>query len=316
LDRLQRLIAHHGGAPDAKLYRDGLDAMSLYAQALMHDRKLEKALALTRQNAADYERVFGPDDLDSINELQNLALVVGSLGDYAAAERDVREALQRYARTGKTDDENAMNAVNSLALYRQFQGDPRGAERLLTEAYPRASRLLGPMHPLTLHVQFRLARVLAEEGRLIEAEELAKKTLTARQHILPANSGSTAASLLLLGRILVERAQPGALDEAESLLQQARTIFIEHLATLPELAAEAENWLGTIRLARNDYPGAEGILLQNAERLIVPTSDVSPNERRAAIGHIVQLYQAWGKPTQVANWQRKLESFDHSPLPQ
>jgi hypothetical protein len=288
--------------------------MSYYAQALMYDGKLEKALALTRQNAADYERYFGPDDLDSINELQNLALVEGSLGDYAAAERDVREALQRYARTGKADDENALNGLNSLALYRQYQGDPRGAERLLTEAHPRASRVLGPLHPLTLHLQSRLARVLAEEGRLTEAEELARKTLTARQQVLPTNSAITATSMLLLGRILVEQGQHGRLVEAEPLLQKARATFLEHLAAKPELAAEAENWLGAVQLARNDYPAAEDLLLQNAERLVKPSSEVSPHERRAAIGHIVQFYQTSGKPEQAANWQRKIESAELTPL--
>jgi len=309
LGRLQRLIANRGDTPDAKLYRDGLDAVSLYAQSLMYAGKREKALELTRQNAADYERMFGPDDLDSINELQNLALVTGSLGNYGEAERHVREALQRYTRSGKADDENAINGVNSLALYRQYQGDVRGAEQLLTEAQPRAARLLGPIHPLTLHLQFRLARVLAEEGRLVEAEELARKTLTARQQTLPANSASTAVSMLLLGRILLEQVPSDPRGEAEALLQQARTIFIERLATMPELAAAAENWLGAARLARHDYAGAEGLMLQNVERVFVPTGELSPNERRLAVGHLVELYRAWGKPEEYAKWERKLDDL-------
>ncbi len=309
LGHLQRLVAQQGDAAASKLYRDGLDAMSLYAQALMHDGKLEKALELTRQNVADYARIFGPDDLDSINELQNLALVLGSLGDYAEAEQDIREALRRYGRTGKADDDNAINGVNSLALYRQYLGDLGEAERLLTEAYPRAVHHLGPLHPLTMHLEFRLARVLAEAGRLGEAEDLARKNLAARQQALPANNGGTAASMLLLGRIEVERAQTDPLAEAETLLQKSRTIFTEHLATKPELAAAAENWLGAIRLEQNDYPGAEKLLLLNADRLLEPTGELSPNERSVAIGHVVRLYQAWGKPGQAADWQRKLDGF-------
>ena len=307
LNRLQRLVVNHRDAPEAKLYRDGLDAMSLYAQALMYEGNFGKALELTRQNAAAYERIFGPNDLDSINELQNLALVFSSLGNYPEAERNIREALQRYARTGKADDENAINGVNSLALYRQYQGDIHEAERLLLEAQPRAIRLLGPLHPLTLHLQFRLARVLAEEGRLSEAEELARKTLADRQQVLPANSGSIAVSMLLLGRILVEQAQPDPTGEAESLLQQAHTIFIEHLASMPELAAVTENWLGAVRLAQNDYPGAERLLLQNADRLFVPTGELSPNERRLAVGHLVDNFIMHGtNPLKLSNGSASL----------
>jgi serine/threonine protein kinase/tetratricopeptide (TPR) repeat protein len=313
LDQLGRLIINHRNAPESKLYRDGLDAMSLYAQALMYEGNLDKALELTRQNAADYERMFGADDLDSINELQNVALVLGARGDYAMAERNIREALRRYTRKGKTDDANAINGVSNLAICRQYQGDLQEAERLLREAHPRAVRLLGPQHPLSLQLQFRLARVLAEEGRLPEAEQLARESLAVRQQVLPSNSGPTAVSMLLLGRILVERGQPEAVGEAETLLQNARTIFIEHLAAKRELAAAAENWLGAIRLAQRDYPGAESFLLQNAERLFVASGELSPIERRLAVGHLVALYKAWDKPLETAKWQRKLGELTNPP---
>ncbi len=311
LDQLQRLIGNHRNASDAKLYRSGLDAMSLYAQALMYDGKLEKALELTRQNVAAYEQAFGRDDLDSANELQNLALVRGSLGNYAEAERDVREALARYARTGKSDHDNAINGVSSLAIYRQYQGDLREAEQLLREAHPRATRVLGPLNPRTLQLQFRLARVLAEAGQMGEAEDLARKALAGRQIAYPATkgSGSTAVAMLLLGRILVVQSGVERLGEAETLLQQARTIFIEQLATKPELAALTENWLGAIRLAQKDYPAAERLLLQNTGRLFVPTGELSPDERRTAVGHLVELYRAWGKPDEAAKWQQKFDGL-------
>jgi tetratricopeptide (TPR) repeat protein len=309
LERLQRLVSNHRDEPDLKLYRESLDAMSYYAQSLMHEGNFEKALQLTRQNAQAYERVFGPDDLDSINELQNVALVLGAVGNYAEAETNVREALKRYDRTDKSDDENALNGINSLALYRQYQGDAPEAEHLLMEAYPRAVRLLGQSHPLTLHLQFRLARVLAEEGRLVEAEDLARKTLAVRQQVLQRDSAGAATAMLLLGRILVERAQSNQLEEAESLLRQARVIFIERLTPKPELPAATENWLGAIQLVRRDFPAAERLMLPNAERLFVPTGELSPNERRLAVGHLVALYRAWEKPEAVDAWQKRLDGL-------
>jgi hypothetical protein len=39
---------------------------------------------------------------------------------------------------------------------------------------------------------------------------------------------------------------------------------------------------------------------------------MSSAERRAALGHIVQLYQNWRKPDQAAIWQHRL---DEIPLP-
>ena len=78
---------------------------------------------------------------------------------------------------------------------------------------------------------------------------------------------------------------------------------------MPELAAAAENWLGAARLARHDYAGAEGLMLQNVERVFVPTGELSPNERRLAVGHLVELYRAWGKPEEYAKWERKLDDL-------
>jgi predicted negative regulator of RcsB-dependent stress response len=109
--------------------------------------------------------------------------------------------------------------------------------------------------------------------------------------------------LLYLGRVLVEQ---NKLDEAEPLLQQALTIFREHVANRPALGAQAANWLGTIQLARKDYPKAQTLLRSGSDEFFAPTAEMTPNERRVAVGHIVNLYQALGKPEETAAWQKKL----------
>ena len=106
--------------------------------------------------------------------------------------------------------------------------------------------------------------------------------------------------------VLVER---GKLDQAQPLLEQARSIFREHYTKHPELMARAENALGAVQLSRRDYREAESLLLPLADQFLIPTANISPNERREAIGHIVQLYQAWGKPDQAALWQQKLDEL-------
>jgi hypothetical protein len=92
-------------------------------------------------------------------------------------------------------------------------------------------------------------------------------------------------------------------------LQAALKIFREHLATKPDLAAQAANWLGTILVARKDYTSAETLLLSGADLILSRAAEMSPNERRAAVGHIVSLYEAWGKPEKAAVWQKKLDSL-------
>ena len=81
----------------------------------------------------------------------------------------------------------------------------------------------------------------------------------------------------------------------------------------PELAAQAENWLGVIQLARKAYPEAEALMLPGADQLFAAKAEMSPNERRVAVGHIVKLYEAWDRPKEAAAWQRKLDGLAKPP---
>jgi hypothetical protein len=59
-------------------------------------------------------------------------------------------------------------------------------------------------------------------------------------------------------------------------------------------------------------PEAEALLLPDSDRFFAPAADMSPNDRRLAVGHILNLYQAWGKPEQAAVWQKKLDQLAKS----
>ena len=194
-------------------------------------------------------------------------------------------------------------------MTRLLQGDPAEAEQLLEEALSGARKRFGPDNFLTLFIQRVLVRALAEEGRLVEAEALGKQTLDARLRTkADQDEVGTGRTLLYLGRVLVQESK---LDEAEPRLQEALTIF-RHDASLkskPELAGQAANWLGAIKVARKAYPEAEALMLPGSERFFAPAAEMSPNERRVAVGQIVNLYRAWERPEQTAAWQKKLDQL-------
>jgi serine/threonine protein kinase len=271
---------------------------------LFQKRRLEEAERIARQILPIRERVLGPDARATIEALLNLSGPAGYRGDYAEAERLVREALRRSQRTG-TNPLQGFYCVKELAGHRLLQGVPKEAEELLTEAVPQAVRILGADHLVTLWMQRVLARAYADEGRFAEAEALASAVLAARRRQTSDPEG-TGRTLLLLGRALVEL---GKLDEAEPHLKEALTIFREHVPNRDALAVQAANWLGAIAVARKAYPEAEALLLPDSDQLFTTAAKMSPNERRVAVGHIVKLYEAWGKPDQAAAWQKKLDQL-------
>jgi eukaryotic-like serine/threonine-protein kinase len=288
-------------------HRDTLRSRQTYAAALMEGGRAQEAEPIEREVLRVRERVLGPDDYDTIDSFGTLGQVLMARGASAEAELLFRKALTGLRRNGWADRQDGIICIKELAMARLEQGDPVEAEKLLEEVHPRAIQKLGPDHLLTLHIQRVLVRALAEQGRLDEAEALCRETLNARLHA-KANQESygTARTLLLLGRVLVEK---GQLDEAEPHLQEALRVFREVAVNKPrpELAAQAANWLGAIQLARKDYPKAEALLLADSQQFLNPAAEMSPHERRQAVGHIIALYQARGKPEQAAAWRKKLD---------
>jgi len=289
---------------DSKIYRIMLDAESAYIWQLAIRGEPEKAAKLKRENAASYERAFGTYDRDTINELSNLALQLNMNREYAAAEQTALETLRRYAHVGLADSDSAFLTVALIAEARFFSGDVRGAEVVAAEALPRAVKILQPTHPATLRLQAYLARSLAGQERWAEAEPIARDVMLKRQARLGTNEFNTSISTLVLGRILIKL---GKMDEAQPQLERARGYFRANSDKYAELAAEAENWLGAIQLARNNLPEAEGLMLPGADHYLTRSKYLSALEQGDSIKHLVHLYAALNKPEQAANWRRRLD---------
>jgi tetratricopeptide (TPR) repeat protein len=285
--------------------RDTLSSEELYGDALLDAGQFKEADPIYRHVLETRERVLGPDDYDTICALGDVGGVLEYHGAWPDAERYLQEALTRFKRTGCADRRVALICVKELAMCHLLQGNPAEAGQLLAELVPRAARVLGPDAMLTLQFQRVQARALADEGRLAEAEGLAKSTLAIRRRETSDWSG-TGRTLLYLGRILVEQ---NKLDEAEPHLQEALKMFHGHGPMKPELASQAANWLGAIEVARTNYTNADTLLLEGCDQFFLPSAEMSPNERRLAVGNIVRLYESWPRPDKVAIWRKKLEAL-------
>ena len=97
-----------------------------------------------------------------------------------------------------------------------------------------------------------------------------------------------------------------------AFLRKALDLVREQLPSRRELVAQAANWLGAVEVALQAYPEAENHLLTETQEFLAPNLQMSTAERRAAVEHIVRLYNALGKKQQADEWQRKL---DEIPLP-
>jgi hypothetical protein len=100
---------------------------------------------------------------------------------------------------------------------------------------------------------------------------------------------------------------------AEALLHPVLALFEKHQ---PGRSAtfEAQGLLGRALLGQKKYAEAEPLLRQCYEGL-ASRQTTQPSRRRARLIHdalqrLVQLYEAWEKPAEVAQWRQRLAEFD------
>ena len=143
------------------------------------------------------------------------------LGEYAAAERQLRRGLElRRKALGNKHQETAW-LMNQLALLNWRQGRLDEAEPLSREAYDVGLQLLGPDHPDVLAYEMNLANLFRARGRYKEAEPLYERNLAAKQRVLGAEHPATVDTMGNFANFLQETSR---FEKAEALHRRALDI--------------------------------------------------------------------------------------------
>jgi serine/threonine protein kinase len=278
---------------------DTLTAVNNLASLLEEQGELAEAEPLFRQNLAARRRVLGPEHPDTLTALGNLASLLQDEGKLAEAEPLFREGLAACRRVQGPEHPDTLSAMNNLAGLLQEQGKLAEAEPLVREELAACRRLHGPEHPDTLIAVNSLAGLLKEQGQQLEAERLAREALALGRKALPAGHPTVAESLALLGDLLTAG---GRAAEAEPLLRECLESRRKALPQGHPKTAEAEVLLGDCLMARKQYALAEPLLL-DSYRVLAKDPGTPEAERRQARQRLVELYEAWGKPSEAARWR-------------
>jgi serine/threonine-protein kinase len=273
------------------LYQRLLGAESREASALLNN------LALVRHDQGDYEgaaplyrrtleierRLRGNAHPTSLG---NYALLLSDLGDYAEAERIVRELLAR-ARGGGEDDELA-DHLEHLGQIRQARGDFVEAEALLGEALALRRRLFGDDHRDVARSLHALGALALERGDVAAAEAPLAAALERRRRLLGAGHPEYVESLRESAALAAAR---GRREEAAARYRRAIDIDAAALGVDHPLTGLARAGLGEVLAAAGDCAAAEPEL-REALRLL-PARDW---RRPAAAAALAGCLAARGDP--------------------
>jgi hypothetical protein len=127
-----------------------------------------------------------------------------------------------------------MTLKSQLVLARVLGAESRfvEGEKVSREAVEKASRVLGPQHPITLDIELNLALNLLSQQQFPEAESLGRKVMNSSEKCSASNI-IFVNSMMLVGRIHLAQ---GHLEKARLLFEKAKEEVMiscgeEHLIT-------------------------------------------------------------------------------------
>ena len=234
------------------------------------DPDVEAEIRLSLGNAyaatGDTDRALGQYEavralhVASGSDARALRHVANAIGRALVEGGRLDEAERELALATDGDDGVAAEALHNRAALERARGELEASEATLREAI-RRKRELGLPGIDPLDSEQELALVLAESGRYLDAEPLARHVARERLEALGARHPDTLRADNNLAEILLAR---GALAEARALLEPTVRGFEEVLgAGHPDTLAARNNLAGTLR-ELDDLAGA--IVLYEANR--------------------------------------------------
>jgi len=210
---------------------------SAYQSLGLYDRaepQFQAAIALD-------SRVHGPDDRQTLRDVNLLTSVLDDAARYAEAEPLSRRNLESCISSLGQDDTTTLDAEYQLGALLVHLRKLDEAEWLLRECTAAQRRVQGAQHPDTLRSINELGLLLQDRGKLDEADSLAIEYEHGIRCLFGTKHPDNVTALASRARV---RFNQGRLDEAEILYESAaaeagRILGPEHPRTLSAMADHA-----------------------------------------------------------------------------
>ena len=258
------------------------------------------------------ERVAGRDSPVAIDAIDSRAWQLTMLARYDEAEALFRDAIAREAKAFGPDSPQSVSTRNAFAImYLESKRYPEGA-KILQELLPICEKVYGPEHSVTINVASNLGGALRQQGtpeKIAESGPYYKRALDGTRKKYGDKHPNVARATHNYANYLLD---VGDTAQAIALQEQAAAMANEIYGAGHEVTGEIQFGLGKALLKGGRYAEAERALLAavaSKEKLY------GAKHWRMAEYHakLVELYKAWGKPQQAAEWAARQASLDPQP---
>ena len=296
LDVQRRVLGPH--------HPDTLASMADLGEISARQGKYAQAETFYSQALEGERQALGPEHPATVRYMGDLGFIYLTEGKYTQAEPLLVQALDIQRRVSGPQHPDTIAPMDSLAELYRAEGKYAQAETLYGQTVEMERRVFGPTNPNTLTSTSGLALTYYLQGKYAQAEDLYTQILTQRKHGPDPNDPDTLDSMADLA--LTYQAQ-GKFASSETLAREA----VERNRTKRPQDWErffAQSLLGASLAGQKKYTEAEPLLLEGYQGMLERKNQIeAPNLYHLDRAHewIVQLYQAWGKPAQAAEWKKK-----------
>jgi tetratricopeptide (TPR) repeat protein len=290
---------------------ESIGALNNLAFAHQAVGKMKQALALYEEARTVTVTKLGVNHPLTLNILDSLARTYRVFGKQDEAIALAEQVLATRMRDLGPNHPNTIQTLENLGLAYKAKGKPDEALRLYERAVAGLEQI-DFMHGSAGRIVGNLCTCLEDLGRLGEAASWRRRWLAAAKEQFGAESAEYAGSLSEFGERLLLHEKYA---DAESILRECLDISRK---TQPEAWTTyyAQSMLGESLLGRGKHPEAEPDLLQGYEGLKSRERQIPQLLARyrvaEALGRVVRLYEAWGKPKQAAHWRARMTLSGHA----
>ncbi len=277
-----------------------LETLGALATMMLQVRRFAEAEALLREARDAQERTLGPDHPSTIITNENLGNALRSLGRTAETAEILRAVLDARRRALGDAHPDVAKTLYNLGLVTMELGDLDAARALLEEAQRRARDLGANAEPGLLPAS------LGSLGELAARAKDYPAAINAYREALAEHRGRVAVDDTRTGHFLHQLAlNLFAIDDAAGAVaaaEEALPIRRASSGTDEFMTLSTLRLLGRSLLRLGRWGESEAALLE-AHAGVLRARGADHADTQRARESLVELYIAWGKSEEAANWR-------------
>jgi len=270
-----------------------------------------EAEPMFRRALAARRRLFDEDHPAIASTLNSLATLLLQLGRYDEARRAFEEALRINRKRLGNEHQLVAKILSNLGAVSLNTGDLEAAEESFRESLRIFRNLFGEKSKFVAGSLNNLANVLKQRGEFADAEPYFRESLALCRELLGDGHPHTAQTKKNLAELL---ALTGRSAEAEPLFQEALKSLEESIGREHSLTAHVRAAYGDCLTRLGRFQDAEERLV-DAYEVLERTVGIEHAHTQAAGRALINLYQAWERPAELARYERIHGAGKHGAAP-